>query len=169
MSYFGTPSDKPFGWYSTTQNVIAYVIIAVLLIKVWMTEHKDIHCPNFTASESECQQQGGAAFAGTQPNDTDSCNALLNKISKAAGTEPATIKWRRSLLLAAGIMLATWFLVITPGRLPDYKIMVFSILLAYVVLFGSFNYYSYHVFGVAEQWIKSSVDELRAKGCIVNQ
>ncbi len=143
--------------------------MAVLLVKVWLTEHKDIHCPNFSASQSECQQQGGAAFAGTQPHDTDSCNTLLNKIYKGAGAEQATIKWRRSLLLASGIMFATWFLVITPGRLPDYKIMIFSILLGYVILFGSFNYYSYHMYGISEQWIKSSVDELRTKGCITNQ
>ena len=148
-------------------NVIAYIIIAVLLVKVWLTEHKDIHCPNFQATQSECDQQGGAAFAGTRPQSTDSCETLINKVYKGAGAEQATIKWRRALLLASGIMFATWFLLITPGRLPDFRIMIFSILLGYVILFGSFNYYSYHMYGVSEAWMQQSLDILRAKGCIV--
>ena len=155
-----------FSWSGLWLNTVAYVIIAMALIKVWMTEHKDIHCPNFNASPDQCEKEGGASYAGTQPEASDTCDTLLKKIYKAAGAEQATIKWRRSLLLASGIMFGLWFLLITPGRLPDFRVMLFSILLAYVILFASFNYYSYHVYGVAEEWTKRSVDQLREKRCV---
>ena len=151
---------------STVVNWVMYAVLALAAIFVAYIENKDIRCPTFTASKEECDNGGGMAFSGTKPSETDTCQQLINKILKAAGAEQASIKWRRAFILSVSIMVIMWVLVGTPGTLPDWKILYLSILVAYAILFGSFNYYSYHVFGRAETWLKDSINELMAKGCI---
>lgn len=143
-----------------------YVVLLTLTIFVWYIENKDVHCPDFSSSKERCDQEGGMSFSGTKPNDTDSCQDLIRKIRKAAGAEQASIKWRRAFVLAAISMTLMWVLVGTPGTLPDWKVLYLSVLVTYLVIFSSFNYYSYHVFGTAERWMKDAIDELERKGCI---
>jgi hypothetical protein len=150
----------------STENMIMYAVIALFTAFVWYVESKDVKCPTFSSSPDECENGGGMAFSFTKPSDTDTCQKLIDKIYKAAGAEQATIKWRRSLILAVSIMAVMWILVGSPGHLPEWKIFYLSVLVSYVILFGSFNYYSYHVFGKAETWMKDSLKELQAKGCI---
>ena len=151
---------------SSTENLVMYALLVLVTIFVWRIESKDIRCPTFSSTSEECENGGGMSFSYTKPADTDSCKNLIDKIYKGAGCEQASIKWRRSLILSVWIMIVMWLLVGTPGTLPDWKILYLSILVAYVLLFGNFNYYSYHVFGRAENWMKDSIRELQSKGCI---
>lgn len=150
----------------STEDVVMYLILALATIFIWWVESKDIKCPTFSSSDKECENGGGMSFSYTKPNDTDTCQKLVEKIYKGAGAEQGSIKWRRSLVLSVSIMAVMWILVGSPGTLPDWRVLYLSILIAYVILFGSFNYYSYHVFGKAEQWMKDSIRELETKGCI---
>jgi len=151
---------------STTENLIMYAILGAAVAFVWYVETKDIRCPTFTSSSTECDNGGGMSFSYTKPSNTDSCKLLIEKLRKASGSEQASIKWRRSLILSTTVMILMWLLVGTPGGLPDWKTLYLSILVAYVIIFGSFNYYSYHVFGRAETWMKDTIRELESKGCI---
>jgi hypothetical protein len=150
----------------TTENFIMYVVLGLFTIFVWYVETKDIKCPTFSSSQDECENGGGMAFSYTKPAADDSCQKLIEKIYKGAGAEQASIKWRRSFTLSVSIMVVMWVLVGSPGRLPDWKTLYLSVLISYVIIFGSFNYYSYHVFGKAESWMKDSIKELEKKGCI---
>ena len=107
------------------------------------------------------------SFSFTNPEDGDSCDTILNKVRKALGAEQASIKWRRSFTMAVAIMALAFILVITPGKLPDWKMFYLAVLICYSVMFYNFNYYSYHVFGVAEEWGKRNIDKLYEKGCLV--
>lgn len=151
---------------TSMENLIMYVILILVTIFVFYIESTDIRCPTFSSSREECEHGGGMSFSYTKPNNNDSCQELLNKISKGAGAEQASIKWRRSFVLAVSIMMLMWLLVGTPGNLPDWKILYLSVLVAYVIIFGSFNYYSYHVFGKAETWMRDAIRELKTKGCV---
>ena len=148
------------------ENLVMYLLLALATIFVLRVESTDIRCPTFSSSREECENGGGMSFSFTKPADNDTCQRLIEKISKGAGAEQASIKWRRSFLLAVSIMVLMWLLVGTPGNLPDWKVLYLSILIAYVIIFGSFNYYSYHVFGRAETWMRDSIRELQSKGCI---
>ena len=150
-----------------TLNIIMYILIFAFTIFAWRTEHIDVHCPSFTSSREECASQGGMSFSGTKPDPSDSCRALMEKIRKAAGAEQRSIKWRRAFLLSVAIMGAVWVLVGTPGSLPDWKPFYISVLLSFAVLFGSYTYYSYHVYGLAEKWVGDALDEMERKGCVV--
>ena len=147
-------------------NIVAYTILIVLIIKVWLIERKDIHCPTFSSTEEECKNHGGMSFSYTKPNPGDNCQELLNKIYKAAGAEQAAVKWRKAFVFSSIIMFLLYPLIVTPGSLPDWKQMVLSILIGYVVILATYMYYSYHVYGVAERWIRESVDILRTR-CII--
>lgn len=143
-----------------------YLILAAVTIFVFRVENKDIKCPTPDSNEQECKNGGGMSFSYTKPLSSDTCQQLISKIEKGAGAEQASIKWRRSLIMAVTTMVTMWFLVGTPGGLPDWKILYLSVLIAYVILFGNYNYYSYHVFGMAETWAKDAINELERKGCI---
>ncbi len=153
------------------QNTIVYTILLVVFFFIFRLEVTDIHCPKLTGStKKDCDEQGGMCYSGTKPNDTDSCKTLIEKIYKGAGAEQASIKWRRAFVLSTIIVFCLWvFLGSKVDKfdfLPDWKTFILSLLLSYVVLLGSFQYYSFHVFGVAESWMKGAINELKAKGCI---
>ena len=143
-----------------------YLILGVFTIFIWYLEDKDNKCPTFHSSSEECENGGGMSFSGTKPNDIDTCKELIEKIYKGAGAEQASIKWRRSFILAVSIMGAMWILIGTPGRLPEWRVFYLSVIIAYCIIFGNFNYYSYHVFGKAGRWMRDSIEGLKSKGCV---
>ena len=143
-----------------------YVLMFAAAVYVWKIEHIDVHCPNFNATTQECEEQGGMAFSGSKPKESDDCKTLINKIRKGAGAEQRSIKWRRSFILSVAIMLIANILVLTPGSLPDWKTFYLSVFISFGVLFASYVYYSYHVYGLAEQWMENSIDELEQKKCL---
>ena len=150
---------------------LAYIILLGGVLFAWKTEHRDVHCPDlYNGDQKECEEGGGASFAWTKPKDTDTCKELLGKIYKAAGAETNSVKWRKALVLSVAIMGSMWMLVgynkIGQG-IPDWRILFLSIAIAFIILIGSYLYYSCHVYGIAEKWIKDSVRELERKGCIV--
>ena len=153
--------------WELTLGVVMYALIFAAAIYMWKVEHIDVHCPNFNSTAEQCESEGGMAFSGSRPSDTDDCQTLIRKIRKGAGAEQRSIKWRRSFLLSVAIMLIASLLVLTPGRLPDWKTFYLSVLISFAVIFGSYVYYSYHVYGLAEQWMDKSLDELEQKKCIV--
>lgn len=153
----------------TTENFVMYVVLGLFTILVWYIETKDIKCPTISSSSQECENGGGMSFSYTKPADDDTCQKLIEKIYKGAGAEQSSIKWRRSFTLSVSIMVVMWILVGTPGKLPDWKTLYLSVLISYAIIFGSFNYYSYHVFGKAESWMKDSIKELEKKGCIMTR
>jgi len=160
-----------------SQNGIMYILLLIGVLFFWYLEHKDVHCPNFGASKEECDSKGGMSFSNTKPNDTDSCKTLISKIHKAAGAEQASVKWRRAMILSASIMTLMWVLItVIPKKhrggaylfgLPSWQTFYISTIIGFSVLLGSYLYYSYHVFGIAENWIRDSLKELEDKGCIV--
>lgn len=151
---------------SSLENILMYLLLAAITVFVFLVENKDIKCPTPNSSKEECKEGGGMAFSYTKPEHSDTCHQLISKIEKAAGAEQASIKWRRSLIMAITVMVVMWFLVGTPGGLPDWKILYLSIIVSYVILFANYNYYSYHVYGMAETWAKDAIRDLERKGCI---
>ena len=149
---------------------IAYAVLIGGLLFAWAVENKDIHCPNLWHSTKEqCENGGGMAFAWSKPLPTDTCQQLLEKIKKAAGAEQASVKWRKALVLSIMIMVTMWILVgfnKTESGFPDWRILYLSIAVCYIIILGSYLYYSYHVFKNPEDWIKESVKQLEKQGCI---
>lgn len=156
-----------------------YAILAIFILLFSRIENKDIHCPTLTSTQKECDEGGGMAFSHTKPNEGDTCKTLINKIYKAAGAEQASVKWRKAIGLSFAIMIVMWVLVGCMGErtcftfggfhLPDWRTFYVSVLIGFTILLGSYLYYSFHVYGVAEAWIKEAIQELEAKGCIVNK
>ena len=144
-------------------GIVAYLVLFGFTLFILRVENTDTHCPNFSASKEECEAQGGMSFTGTKPSEGDTCTELIAKIRKGSKAESESIKWRKSLVLAVGIMAAVFFLLVTPGGLPDWKLFYLATLIGFVVLFGVFDYYSYHVFGISEKWIGESLDLLEKK------
>lgn len=145
------------------EDVVMYALLAILTLMVGYIERVDIKCPTFSSTEEQCENGGGMSFSFTKPNDQDTCEELIKKIYKSAGAEQASIKWRRSFVLAVIIAASIWVLT---SKLPSWKILYTSVLIAYVIIFANFNYYSYHIFGKAETWMKDAIKEMEDKGCL---
>ena len=153
-------------------DLIMLGLFAAGVCYVWWLEHKDIHCPDFNSDDKVCAEFGGMAFSYTKPNENDSCKELLWKIHKAAGAEQASVKWRKALILSTAIMAVMWVTVGSIGDinaktgLPSWQTFYLCVLVGYAILLGSYMYYSYHVFGVAEKWMRDSIEALEKKGCV---
>lgn len=147
------------------ENAVVYCILIIIVLLFLRVEWKDIYCPNLNSTEEECKKGGGMAYSYTKPEKSDTCEVLLNKIDKAAGAEQASIKWRRALIIAFVCTTLIFLCVITPGRLPYWPTFLICLIIIFTVVLFGYSYYSYHVFGVAEKWIKDSVAELKEK-CI---
>jgi hypothetical protein len=152
-----------FGSFTRKKDFLMYLLLFIGAAYILYIERTDIHCPRFTSTKQECDSEGGMAFSHTRPKDTDSIDILLNKIHKASGAEQASIKWRKSLLLSIGIMISVWLLVITPGKLPEWQQLYLGILVGFVIILGTHLYYSFHIFGTAEQWIKDAINLIKSK------
>lgn len=150
----------------TVVDAVIYLFLLVFAIYVWKVENTDIHCPTFHSSTEECSSQGGMAYSNTSPLTSDTCSQILDKMVKAGSAETATIKWRRSFLLAVGIVFALCILVLTPTTLPSWPIFLIAVAITYLIIFMNFEYYDYHVFAEAEKNVKEGARLLKEKGCI---
>lgn len=155
------------------KDAIMYGILSVFVLYIWWVEHKDINCPTLTTTdEKTCKEEGGMSFSGTKPKSSDSCHTLMSKIHKAAGAEQAAVKWRKALIFATAIGVVTCLvLTVVPevcgaSSLPSWQKLYIHVLVGYAILLGSYMYYSYHVYGVAEQWIRDCLKQMDENGCI---
>lgn len=149
----------------TIINILMYGILIAFVIFRFVFEIKDVQCPDvFNSTSEECKKYGGMCFSYTNPEPTDSCEILLNKIVKAGGAECRSIKWRRALFLSVVIMFLIWMLVISPGELPKWTVFYLCTLISFVILYSVFNWYSAHVYNNVENNISMAVKMLQSKG-----
>lgn len=135
-----------------------YGLLAGLAGYVTLVERKDLTCPNLKASHEECKRRGGMAFSDTHPEVGDTPAQLKAKVKKALELDERTIKWRRSLGLAVSIVGLLMIFVVQ--RILDWRLFYLGVLLTFVILYGHFNYYAFHVAGEASHRGKSSLDKL---------
>lgn len=150
--------------FDTLLNVGMYILILVTLIYVSIVERNDKLCDR-PLYPTNCNNVG-MAYRGSTPHENSSCEELLDNIRAGAGAERKSIKWRRSLILGIIICFMAWILVITPARLPLWWKFYLTVLIAFAVLYFSFNNYSYHLFKIPEENIYKATDLLESK-CIL--
>ena len=141
-------------------NVVMYTILLGITLIVLNIERRDWSCTNAYDLLEECKVGSGTMFYGSKPEEGDEAHTLLKKINIAAGAETNSIKWRRALTLAVSICLVLFLLVITPGNLPQWTQMYICVIIATVILYFSFNYYSFHRFGTPRKYIEESTEML---------
>lgn len=149
-----------------------YFVIFLFAIHVFRIEYIDVRCPQLDSDWKTCETEGGMCFAHTQPNESDTCDQLLDKLNRASGAEQCTIKWRRSFFLSVAIMSIMWLIVGciqshndggSGFTLPSWGIFYVSVAVSYIILLNTFNYYSYHIFGKAEEWMKKGISMLKQR------
>lgn len=145
----------------STADLVAYGILLGVTFKILTVENKDVNCPYFKAGPEECERRGGMPFADTHPEEGDSPSILKKKVAKALVHESAAIKWRRSLVLS--VLVTTGFSILVIQKAIPWRKFYMGVLVAYFFIFGSFNYFSYHVSGEAEKRGLKSLDTLYEK------
>ena len=139
-------------------NLIMYLILFILCLVVVWIEKRDWMCKNlFSSPEDECNGDDGMPYRGSKANESDTLPILLEKINVAAGAERKSIKWRRAFILGVVIMTLVFVLIITPGSLPSWTKFYTCVIIAFSLLYFSFNYYSYHRFNTPENHINENV------------
>lgn len=149
--------DHPLG----VADAIAYTALFGFTLKILTVENKDLRCPYLQASEEECRARGGMPFADTSPEPGDSAKTLRQKVDKALKHESAAIKWRRSLVLSVFINLGLTALVYR--KIPPWWKFYTGVIVTYFVIFGYFNYYSFHISNEAEKNGRASLKEMYQK------
>jgi hypothetical protein len=159
-------------------TILIYLIFFGFVIYCWYIEHKDIHCPDLSSSQAECDEKGGMPTSGVQPSPNDTCDTLVHKLYEATKTESKTIRWRLSLLMSTAIILAIWLLVMPFSNtstlnigfvtlpLPEWQLFILSVLIGFAILLGMFTYYNYHIYHNARKWSDQIMEMLKEKNCI---
>lgn len=141
-------------------NIVGYSAIGFGLLGVYLIERRDWECLNSYQLYEKCKPGEGMAYRGSTPSSTDPPNVLLEKINKAAMSEYNSIKWRRALVISAGMVVIVFALFCTPGRLPKWYVFLGALLACFGVMYFIFNYYSFHRFMVPANNIKKCTEYL---------
>ena len=154
---------KPFVAFSGQfLDGVFYAALAAGSAVVLLAERQDTQCPTFTATEQECRDDGGMAYAGTEPKPGDTPAVLISKMVKAGTAYQNAVRWRIFFLLSVAAALLLWFLVLTPGSLPDWQTFAYTLVTIGVVLIGVNMWYAYHVFKRPHDNVEKAADALRA-------
>ena len=145
----------------TTGDLLAYGLLLGVTAKILLTENKDVSCPYFGAGPEECGRRGGMPYADTEPERGDSPLVLKKKVAKALVHETAAIKWRRSLVIS--VLVTTGFSILVIQKAIPWRKFYLGVIVAYFFIFGSFNYFSYHVSNEAEKRGLRSLDQMYEK------
>lgn len=141
-----------------TIDIVMYAALIGFTLYMTRIEKKDWECPSPHSPDKDCNGNGMPhRNSKSQPDDT--CQELTERINRAAGAERKSIKWRRSLAISVGIMLALYILV--AGGLPDWIQFYLSVMVGFVIIRFQFAWYSYHKFKLAEENIYESIDRLQ--------
>jgi hypothetical protein len=136
----------------TLPTIIFYICLFAFTGYILSVERKDVHCPTFTSDEKDCDKNGGMAWSYTSPSEDGT-------------VEGRTIKWRKTFVLSVCISAMLYFILITPLTFPTWNIFLLSILIIYVVLYMVTEYYTYHIYGQAENNVKYGIEIIKKK-CI---
>lgn len=139
-----------------------YAILLASVAYISWIERQDWESSPHSKIE-ECNGNG-MPHRNSKPLPNDNCAELLQRIENGAGAERKSIKWRRALMLSTGSMLVLWFLLLTPGRLPEWTKFYMSVIIVFVIIRAQFAWYSYHRFKIPEEYIYEAVNGL--KKCI---
>lgn len=143
-----------------TFDILMYVVLLSLVIYVAWMERQDWECPTLHSPLEECDGNG-MPHRNSKPQPNDTCYELTQRIRRAAGAERRSIKWRKSLVLAAVIMFFLWILLLTPGGLPRWTQFYLSVIIGFTIIRAHFAWYSFHRFKAPEEHIYMAVDRLR--------
>jgi len=146
-------------------NEILYVLYLAFFLLILFVEHRDLYCSQIWSKKCDGE---GMPYQGTQPQQDDSVETLVHRLTRAAGSENRSIKWRRALILSS-IVVAVILLVIIPltgdetFTLPRFDLYITCVLASFTILYFSFNYYSYHIFTKGRNNAKEAGKELLNK------
>ena len=126
----------------------------------------------------------GMSWAGSVPYKEDEIFTLLEKIKKASNAETHSIKWRRSLILSTLLV----YTVVCPNFvfgfsgsndrgyekedfgicignfcLPDWRGVYILIAIFFLILYFTYDYYSYHIYSKPRENIRTGVEYIKNK------
>ena len=142
--------------------IIPYIVIIYLLYYAITFERLDLFCPGCsTFDRTKCGDGKGKYYNGGLGKNTDTVSKLLDKIQLSSECDVNTVKWRRSLILSIiGIFLVY---IIVLRRIPQGDEFFLSVLLMFIVIYGSFSYYQFHYNRYPTYNINKNLELIRSK------
>lgn len=154
----------------TFVNVLMLLVPIFFALFLLRIERKDIKCE--VLDDVNTCHGDGMSWAGSRPSENDSVSTLLNKIKKAANAETHSIKWRRAFLLAVVMVYIFVVLNLAFGEkeecnfftsIPDCRNVFILISIFFIVLYFTYDYYSYHIYSIPREHIRNSVKYIGKK------
>ena len=151
-------------------NVILLVVPVLFAIYILQIERRDNRC-EVLDDPTTCNGDG-MSWAGSKPTSGDSMETLLEKIKKGSNGETHSIKWRRSFILSVALVYVVVFLnflfnatsVEDEGySLPDWRGVYVLISIFFLILYFTYDYYSYHVYSKPRNNIRACVELIKGK------
>ena len=139
-------------FYFLIVKMIIYIIIFIIAVYAFLKERAMLGCPMF---HGECDGYSAKPLDHTKSDPNDSMSTTLKKIEKASSWTRNTVYWRRAYIISAiAIIIFIW---ITTYKFPTERELIMGIFILGTTLCISFNFYQFHLNGIAEERINDLI------------
>lgn len=145
----------------TKTDYVAYIVITLIVLWILISEGREYACTDVYNVFAKCESIKGGRHNSSVPHASDSPDVLLQKMERAARSEPVSIKWRRSIILGYVASMMIVLLVIGKGKLVAWPTFATILLIISFVAYFNLNYYSAHVFHLTSKNASQAADFLR--------
>lgn len=141
-------------------NYVMYTILFLFGIWVFYLDAKDWQCENILAQSDPNCVSNPLAFPNTKPNENDTIKKSIYRIRDANDVYTTTILWRRTAFLSMVICFALFFLLITPGKLPNWQTFYLSFFIVYTLFYFQQAYYNHHYFSIPAKHTEQNLQNI---------
>ena len=136
--------------------MIIYLGVTGVFAYSFLKERAMLGCPMFYG---ECDNKKAKPLGHTEPKLDDNFNQLTNKLERASQWTKNTVYWRRAYMISVLVLLI--FIWVFYSRFPSERELLLGVLILFATLCISFNFYQFHLNGVAEDRILDITNQLR--------
>nr|QBK86624.1 MAG: 3 transmembrane helices protein [Marseillevirus LCMAC102] len=137
-----------------------YVIVVIIILYAVYKERQALGCSYFFNGK-DCDNSNGKAVEGSHPFTTDNTSEILDKIKYAAAYQDRFVKWRSFLIVSFLMTGLIWFIIYK--KMPSEWELVVFLMVLFLGMSLSTNFYRFHLSNHIEHNIDESVEILRQR------
>lgn len=137
-----------------------YIILILVLVYCLLKERQSLGGSSNVAQD--CDNQNGKAVANTRSTESDTTEEIFAKINRAATFTDRFVTWRIGYIVGFGAALLIIFLLYQ--SFPSELELLVVTLIVGVLIYFTFNFYSFHLIKCIEKNIRESAAILQRRG-----
>lgn len=140
-------------------KIVFYVVVLLIVLKVIVTEFKDLFNPEGVDGKGKSMDGGGKHIYPYKYKKDDKAIDIIRKSKKLSDYNCNTITWRRCVLMSVLIIVIGQYTV--NGVIPECKDFIVLLFVCFSIIKGFFSFYKTHYDSWASMYMKQNLLSLR--------